>query len=55
MKKFFTLLVIVLGLGINAQIYSENIGSPSGTTVMSSYTGWKMERVQVLPMEEMQT
>jgi len=41
MKKFFTLLVIVLGLGINAQIYSENIGSPSGTTVMSSYTGWQ--------------
>ena len=41
MKKIFTFLFAVIAFVANAQIYSENFGSPSGTTVMSSYTGWQ--------------
>lgn len=42
MKKIFTFLVMLMLISINAQtIYSENFGSPSGTTNISAYTGWQ--------------
>ncbi len=33
--------VTVNSFGINGSIFSENIGVPSGTTSLSSYTGWQ--------------
>lgn len=43
MKKIYTLFVGILGLlSFKSQVvYSENMGSPSSTTAITSYTGWQ--------------
>lgn len=43
MKKTFTFLTLMFGLFLTlAQtVYSENIGTPTGTTAIGSYTGWQ--------------
>jgi hypothetical protein len=43
--KFFLALCCFITIGINAfaqtTIFSENIGTPSGTTTIAAYTGWQ--------------
>lgn len=41
MKKIFTFLFAVITFVANAQIYSENMGAPSTTTGVATYTGWQ--------------
>lgn len=43
MKQIFTLLLVLTGMAGMAQttIYTENVGTPVGTTLISAYTGWQ--------------
>ncbi len=40
-KLYFLLFTLTSILGFSQTFYSENMGTPSGTTALTSYTGWE--------------